>query len=91
MSGQITLLLNRKDVPHLTGHRRSNLKRFEEQGIQVRWNESDLPPGHFLIHAMQTKADTNFHSRGDRGGSEEPIGSTKDAGVPWGTSRRAIA
>ena len=49
LSGQITLLLNRKDVPHLTGYRRSNLKRFEEQGLRVEWKESDLPPASSLF------------------------------------------
>ncbi len=72
LSGQISLLVSRKDVPHLTGHRRSNLKRLKEQGLDVDWRESDLPPGEFLICAPEKIADANFHSREDRGGSEEP-------------------
>jgi histone acetyltransferase (RNA polymerase elongator complex component) len=72
LSGQMGILLNKRDVPHLIGHRRSNLKRLAEQGIQVEWKESDLPPGDFQIHAIQATPNTNFHSRRDRGGSEEP-------------------
>jgi histone acetyltransferase (RNA polymerase elongator complex component) len=53
LSGQITLLLNRKDVPHLTGERRSNLKRFEEQGLNVEWRECEVPAGHFRIEGRQ--------------------------------------
>ena len=72
LSGKITLLLNKKDVPHLTGYRRSNLKRLEEQGLDVDWRESDLPSGEFLICAPEKIPDANFHSREDQGGSEEP-------------------
>jgi histone acetyltransferase (RNA polymerase elongator complex component) len=71
LSGTVTVLLNKKDIPHLIGYQRSNIKRFEEQGLQVEWKECNLPAGDFLIHAIQTTPDTNFHSRRDRGGSEE--------------------
>jgi histone acetyltransferase (RNA polymerase elongator complex component) len=54
LSGQITLLLNRKDVPHLTGYRRSNLKKLEQQGLRVTWGEREMPPGHFRIEAGNT-------------------------------------
>ena len=72
LAGAITVLLSKKDVPHLTGYRRSNLKRFEEQGLDVEWKETGLASGEFLICAPEKIADANFHSRGDRGGSEEP-------------------
>ncbi len=72
LAGSVTLLLNKKDIPHLTGYRRSNLKRFEEQGISVEWKETDLASGEFLICAPERIVDANFHSRGDRGDSEEP-------------------
>jgi hypothetical protein len=72
LSGTVTIFLNKKDIPHLTGYRRSNLKRLEQQGLDVEWREGDLPPGHFQIDAIQTTPDTNLDSCGDRGGSEEP-------------------
>jgi len=72
LSGAVTVLLSKKDVPHLTGYRRSNLKRLEQQGLDVGWRESDLPSGEFLICAPGKIADADFHSREDRGGSEEP-------------------
>ena len=72
LSGQITLLINRKDVPHLTGYRRSNLKRLEQRGLHVEWKECDLVTGDFIVRASERIVDANSPSRGDRGGSEEP-------------------
>ncbi len=49
-SGFVSILLSKKDVPHLTGYRRSNLKRFEEQGLQIEWHEQEtMPPGRFEV------------------------------------------
>jgi histone acetyltransferase (RNA polymerase elongator complex component) len=49
VSGQITVWISRRDVPHVTGYRRSNLARLEAQGLRVTWIESDIPAGHFKI------------------------------------------
>jgi len=74
LSGAVTVLLSKKDVPHLTGYRRSNLKRFEEQGLYVDWKESQLPAGEFLIRALKKVPCGNLHSWVDRGGGEELAG-----------------
>ena len=50
ISGQITLHCNKKDIPHVTGYRRSNTQKFEKEGLRVAWQSSDLPQGHFRIY-----------------------------------------
>ena len=50
ISGEITLHCNKKDIPHVTGYRRSNTQKFEKEGLRVTWQSSDLPPGHFCIY-----------------------------------------
>jgi hypothetical protein len=73
LSGMVTVLLNKKDIPHLIGYQRSNIKRFEEQGLQIKWHEREaLAPGQFEIMSGRSMGDTNLDSCGDRGGSEEP-------------------
>ncbi len=49
ISGQIVLQLNKKDIPHVTGYRRSNLQKFETNDLHVTWKEIDVPLGHFRI------------------------------------------
>jgi histone acetyltransferase (RNA polymerase elongator complex component) len=49
ISGQITLLLNKKDIPHVTGYRRTNLHKFEAEGLRVTWKEHDVAQGYFRI------------------------------------------
>jgi histone acetyltransferase (RNA polymerase elongator complex component) len=49
ISGQIALHCNKKDIPHVTGYRRSNTQKFEKKGLRVTWQSSDLPQGHFRI------------------------------------------
>ena len=53
ISGGITLYCNRKDIPHVTGYRRSNTHRFESDGLSLHWQASDLPQGHFRIQAQE--------------------------------------
>jgi histone acetyltransferase (RNA polymerase elongator complex component) len=50
ISGQITLHCNKKDIPHVTGYRRSNMQKFEKEGLRVTWQSSDLPQGLFRIY-----------------------------------------
>jgi hypothetical protein len=49
ISGQITLLLNKKDIPHLIGYGRGNTQRFENEGFHLAWQSYDLLQGHFRI------------------------------------------
>jgi histone acetyltransferase (RNA polymerase elongator complex component) len=50
ISGQITLLLNKKDIPHLIGYRRGNTQTFENEGLHVAWQSYELQQGHFRIY-----------------------------------------
>ncbi|HVN25141.1 MAG TPA: radical SAM protein [Syntrophorhabdales bacterium] len=79
LSGTVTVLISKKDVPHLIGHRRFNIKRFEEQSLHVDWRETDLSPGEFLVCIPERMSGANVRSRGrpslrpgTPGGSEEP-------------------
>jgi histone acetyltransferase (RNA polymerase elongator complex component) len=49
--GPITVLLNRRDIPHLTGYRRSHLVRFEQAGFRVDWEDGGLKEGTFALRA----------------------------------------
>lgn len=54
--GDVQVWLNRIDVPHLTGHRRSNLKRLREKGIALTWQEDDIARGAFILRVGDRKA-----------------------------------
>ncbi|MDD5008958.1 MAG: radical SAM protein [Syntrophorhabdaceae bacterium] len=49
MKGKVTVILNKRDIPHLLGHRRDNMKGFEEQGLRVSWETADMPVGTFKL------------------------------------------
>lgn len=56
MSGKATVVLNKKDIPHLLGHRRDNMKGFEEHGLAVSWETGEMPPGTFQLVSGSTRA-----------------------------------
>ncbi|MBP6940343.1 MAG: radical SAM protein [Syntrophorhabdaceae bacterium] len=61
MRGDATVILNKRDVTHLLGHKRENMRRFEEQGLTISWEESDLPIGTFkLINGPRQAEGTIF-------------------------------
>jgi histone acetyltransferase (RNA polymerase elongator complex component) len=49
LDGNITVVLNHRDIPLLLGHRRYNLDRFNAQGINLDWERTDLPSGTFHL------------------------------------------
>ncbi len=49
ITGKVTVQLNRRDVPHLLGHKRTNIRKFEAQGISVSWEEKEVKEGGFII------------------------------------------
>lgn len=49
MKGDVTVILNKRDVTHLLGHRRDNMKGFEEHGLSISQEGSDLPIGTFKL------------------------------------------
>jgi histone acetyltransferase (RNA polymerase elongator complex component) len=53
IKGDVTVKLNSSDIPHLIGHRRMNIERFKEQGIQVTWEKQDIEKGNFILSAGQ--------------------------------------
>ena len=45
----VKVLLSNRDIPHLLGHRRSNIEVFEEEGFPVVWEVRDMELGSFVI------------------------------------------
>ncbi len=60
LSGGVQVLLNPRDVPHLVGLKRFNLKRFREKGIEPLWSGLQTPPGHFAIQAGGKKVSASI-------------------------------
>jgi hypothetical protein len=61
MKGKVTVILNKRDIPHLLGHRRDNMKGFEEQGLMVSWETADMSFGSFkLINGSRQAEGTIF-------------------------------
>ncbi|MGD0229810.1 MAG: radical SAM protein [Syntrophorhabdales bacterium] len=56
--GPARVRLNRRDVAHLTGYRRSNLSRLKESGITTTWAEDEkLEEGRFVIESGGMRAE----------------------------------
>ena len=51
LKGDVTVRLNNRDIPHLSGNRRSNIKRFNEQGVCIAWEKADVEEGNFVLHS----------------------------------------
>lgn len=50
--GSARLSVNRRDVAHLTGHRRANIGRLAEAGVSPEWaEEAGIEEGHFVIES----------------------------------------
>jgi histone acetyltransferase (RNA polymerase elongator complex component) len=54
IKGDVAVKLNSADIPHLIGHKRMNIKRFEEQGIYVAWENEDIEKGNFILRGSRT-------------------------------------
>ncbi len=55
-NGKATIYLNNRDVPHLLGHKRTNLVRFLDAGLSISWETAHISPGTFIIKTGQKKA-----------------------------------
>lgn len=57
-AGSLSITLNRRDVPHLTGYRARNLARLEE-AFKVEWQTADIGQGRFRLRTErgETEAD----------------------------------
>ncbi len=49
IEGDITVHLNSRDIPHLIGHKRSNIERFGESSINISWQKEEAEDGSFII------------------------------------------
>jgi uncharacterized radical SAM superfamily protein len=50
IKGDVLISLNNRDIPHLLGHKRCNISRFQELGIStITWQINDIPPGTFKL------------------------------------------
>jgi histone acetyltransferase (RNA polymerase elongator complex component) len=47
--GPVKVLLNKRDIPHLVGHKRSNPARFREEGFEVSWEVREMELGSFVM------------------------------------------
>ncbi len=47
MTGEVRVTLDKRDIPHLVGHGKSNIRRFKEEGILIAWETGDLAVGSF--------------------------------------------
>ncbi|HVN96376.1 MAG TPA: radical SAM protein [Syntrophorhabdaceae bacterium] len=46
----MTVHLSAADVAHLTGYKRTNVDRFEKEGIALQWEEKEVPEDNFILH-----------------------------------------
>jgi histone acetyltransferase (RNA polymerase elongator complex component) len=49
LQGKVGVRLNARDIPHLVGDRRSNLSRFQEEGVSVTWQAEEMEQGAFIL------------------------------------------
>jgi histone acetyltransferase (RNA polymerase elongator complex component) len=47
--GEVTVSLNNRDIPHLLGHKRSNIIRFNKASLSITWQVNDIPTGTFIL------------------------------------------
>jgi hypothetical protein len=48
-SGEVAVALSNRDIPHLLGHKRCNISRFNDDGLSITWQTTDIPYGTFLL------------------------------------------
>jgi len=46
---RVTVLLNKKDIPHLVGYRRSHMHLLAQNGVSIEWQAIDCNEGTFII------------------------------------------
>jgi histone acetyltransferase (RNA polymerase elongator complex component) len=54
--GEVSIFINERDISHLLGHKRNNIKRFHDAGISVTWQIIDTPPGTFMLRSTERTA-----------------------------------
>jgi len=60
LQGDVLVTLNPRDIPHLIGHKRSNLARFREQGVSVTWKTAERPPDTFVLTCGENEIEGNI-------------------------------
>jgi len=53
LDGEVTISLNNRDIPHLLGHKRNNIRRLHEAGISITWQTKDIPIGTFIMKSSK--------------------------------------
>ncbi len=56
LSGEVQVLLNQRDIPHLVGLKRLNIQRLKGKGIEPVWSAVEAPAGCFVVTAGGKKA-----------------------------------
>jgi histone acetyltransferase (RNA polymerase elongator complex component) len=52
-SGEVAVVLNNRDTPHLIGHKRNNFGRFAKASISVNWQTTDISVGTFILNSRK--------------------------------------
>jgi hypothetical protein len=47
MDRDVRVRLNNRDIPHLLGYKRSNVRKLEEKGILISWEKAEKVEGYF--------------------------------------------
>jgi hypothetical protein len=58
-SGEVAVAVSNRDIPHLLGHKRSNIVRFNEAGLSITWQVNDIPTGTFLLRCRHKETAGN--------------------------------
>ena len=53
LDGEVTISLNNRDIPHLLGHKRNNIRRLHGAGISITWQTKDIPIGTFIMKSSK--------------------------------------
>lgn len=57
LKGNIKVLVNKRDIPHVFGYKRANIERFNDQGIDIEVATGDIDQGMFIL----CKGDKEFY------------------------------
>lgn len=60
LKGNVVVRLNKKDIPHLIGYKRSNIGCLKNAGITVTWQEDDIREGIFSVESGSLKLTGNI-------------------------------
>lgn len=60
VAGDVIVHLDGRDIPHLVGQKRSNIERFQREGINIKWQKDAVEEGTFFIMKEDIKITANI-------------------------------